>query len=359
MLSQKTASSNEDQQSNAEPSQSIVLATDDITIHERNASDQDDASQEGTSGQGHVAEETELVMDSQPPDILMEAIESARSSLNTSAVNNVIDESSSSDSQSDDPDESPVHTQSSDQPDGLNDINTTPSIPSTVTINPGKSPSNSFAPGREQRIDVSMDIRQKREPSHSGSVRCTSPVKRNISPERSVRHAPAHMLLPNSPVGGQIRGRSQEAYSGHHQDEGVGSKPKNVQRSKSLSSAPTRSKERSFQPIPSISKNKRHSTSHDREKKAAYDRRAAAYYVNAPQDRSYDVRNTHRRSDKVRSHCTSDSARPQPPDVSSSENLFDIISLVERVRSTSPKHSSKRKKKRSSSRKDGVFESKI
>lgn len=357
----------DDQQQNLISSNhSIALGTDDITIHDAVG----EMSEEGDLGlvnTGMVVEEDELELvvsddacqsvDHQPPDILLEAIESARaaasipeSSTSTSATRNILEDCG--------PTESPLESHSF-------RLDRSAAIPVDTLHQSALEISSRSAPATSAEQSTSRNQRNRERRTE----RASRPKHRNLKDNAQgqfLGKEPGNPAPVNNPLYCSTDADVQATMAAglSHQKENIITKSKEIKRSRSLSTARNQSLERSFQEIPSSTsrKVKRHSATYGRERGHDVGKRAMSY-VYAPQERNISVQYSpgdpsgKAGRSQERGGSSGRTMARQTSGTRNSENLSDIISLVETVHHSTGKQSSKPKKKKKSSKTDNVYNS--
>lgn len=342
------------QENTIDLNQSTPQGTDDTTIHEAVQEASGNGSDAGIVNPVFEEEETDIVEDiNRPPDILLEAIESARSSINTSA--NFPDASTTSTAQ----DDAFQNHNVIDPPRSTSPVRFSGSISNERTI------SSQAVVTLRTTSEPNKDVKVKQQKCVNHSERAS----RARHPSRTTNLQEHSVELQQRPAGlssNQARGEPLKTSLNNH-SHSTDARSKEVKRSRSLSAAKNIGPEYLLQEIPSMSnKSKRHSETYGRQRKYEYGTKTKNHTY-LPEDRNNGMRynppttQTKVSPDRARRRSR-DHSRPRQPGVSNGENLSDIINLVEAVHHGSPqvKHSAKKKKKkRESSRKDNVVESRI
>nr|XP_054751746.1 uncharacterized protein LOC129257450 [Lytechinus pictus] len=314
------------QENNIDPDPLVSEETNDTTLHLAIPEANENIMDAGIANPVFEGEETDIVEDiNQPPDILMEAIESARSSLNTST--NIQDAS----------------------------INSTPQDSGVSGLISNESSTDSHAEVTLRTSEIKQDTRQNPQNDVNRPKRSTRLQHRTTNAqERSLEPPQRHSGLASD----HVRGKTLKTQSIISPD----ARSREVRRSRSLCASRNPGPDQPLQEIPSSSnKGKRRSDTSGRKRNVENGAKRKDYWHVGEESSGLRYKPTasgikvdpevalQRSYDYVRSR--------RPIKVSSGEN---DVSIVEEASSLSAKnYSNKRKKPKESRRTDTQAESRI
>ncbi|XP_041460198.1 uncharacterized protein LOC121411499 [Lytechinus variegatus] len=322
------------QENNIDPDPLVSEETNDAILNLAIPETNENSMDAGIANPVFEGEETDIVEDiNQPPDILMEAIESARSSLNTST--NIQDAS----------------------------VNSTPQdsrrTASTVRVSgliSNESSTDSQAEVTLRTSEIKQDTRQNPQNDMNRPKRSTRLQHQTTNPqEHSLEPLQRHKGLASD----QTRGKSLKTLPINISPD---ARSREVRRSRSLCASRNPGPDRPLQEIQSSSnKGKRRSETYGRKRNVENGARRKDYW-HVGEERSSGLRYKPTTSEiklipEIALQRSYDYVRSRRPNVSSGEN---DISIVEEASSLSAKHSSKKRKKPKESRRtDTQAESRI
>ncbi|XP_071497800.1 uncharacterized protein [Diadema antillarum] len=328
---------------------SDVLGAIDVTIHETDAANDDDEDgvgqttesevQDTGSGDAHGEPST---MDHVPPDILTEAIESARSSLHATPQppeeSGLVRADAEVQTQLDAPSLNQLSVSNVDAGEG----------PSGLVLDITNCPVESTSVAQPQNsADQLRDISQQRNE--------TNPRQHHTSPaSKRSQTGSANQIIDH--VDDVTRNRPEEADRG--EQAGANGNPRRPKRSKSLSAAANGNAEWPSRETRPSSRGK-HSKSFSREQRRCYERNPSHDSPTARKispDRGYNPRSF---PVKTRRVPDEDPLMARQVRRSSPENLSDILNLVETVHSTSAGRSKRHKQRRKVSQRGNLLDSRV